>query len=112
MGKLSAGECLLLLNLLRDITADFGKCENISCSIANRVDNDIGQKLATIFSDPPTLCLIAPLRACLLQSSHRNTGTPVFLGIDDRIVLTDRLVAAVALYTLRAGIPTYDVSVR
>ena len=69
------------------------------------MDNGIAPEAATILADAPPFCLIASLGGGLCEQGTRHAIRLIFMAKEAGKVLSDDLVAGVALDPLRATIP-------
>ena len=83
----------------------------ISCAgcVAQRRDDDVRPEARAVLADAPALVLEASVLRRLAQLELREMLGDVFGRVEDREVLADDLVGAVALDALGAGVPAQDV---
>ena len=90
---------------LGQVSRDLGKADDSSLRVPDRIDNHASPEPRPILADPPAFRLILAGAGSRLQCLLWNLALPVLVGIELREVLTDDLVARVALDPLGPWIP-------
>src|SRR6185312_2425494 len=88
-----------------------GEADVVALVVEQRGDDDVGPEARAVFAIAPALLFVAALGLGATQLLLGMLALAVFVRIEDREVLADDLVAAIALQALGADVPAGDVAV-
>ena len=94
-----------------DVAGDVCKPDEIAVLVLDRLDHGNAPETAAVLALAPTLRLDTSERADPAQQLHRPAEAPIFMREEDRIILTDHFVGAIAGDPLRARIPARNRAV-
>ena len=101
--------CNLQSVLLGDVPGDLGVSDEVPVLVVHQVDHDVGHEAAAILAHPPAFVLEASVRPCGGQRPFRLAGRLVLGGEEARVVLSEDLVARIALGTFGTKVPAGDL---
>ena len=93
-----------------EVARDLPEADERALLVVQRRDDDVGPEPRAVLAYAPALGLVAPVRAGRLEDPGRDAELHLVGRIEDREVLADDLVRAVALQPPGAVVPAHHVT--
>src|SRR5262249_44758875 len=105
-------EHLLRLPPHGDVSCHFGKSDQFSTLVVDRIDQHAGPEFAAVLAQTPTFPLVLSCLLGLTKRARRDVCLAIFRRVEPGEVLSNDFMWTITLDALRATVPARDASLR